>query len=125
MDETHYTKVTNWRWRHFTPKEIASKSDGLIKIDSHSMDCLQKFRELVQVPVIINSGYRSKAHNKLVGGAPNSQHLLGKAFDIRITDALSREKIKFHAKEAGFTGIGDYQNFVHLDTGPARYWDNR
>ena len=34
-------------------------------------------------PIIINSGYRSEAVNKAVGGASNSNHLTGCAVDIR------------------------------------------
>ena len=33
-------------------------------------------------PIIINSGYRSPAVNKLAGGAANSNHLIGCAVDI-------------------------------------------
>ena len=36
-------------------------------------------------PIIINSGYRSSAVNKLAGGATNSNHLTGCAVDIRCT----------------------------------------
>jgi uncharacterized protein YcbK (DUF882 family) len=36
-------------------------------------------------PIIINSGYRSEAVNKAVGGAPNSNHLTGCAVDINVT----------------------------------------
>ena len=35
-------------------------------------------------PIIINSGYRSEAVNKAVGGAPTSNHLTGCAVDIRV-----------------------------------------
>ena len=35
-------------------------------------------------PLIINSGYRSPAVNKAVGGAPTSNHLTGCAVDIRV-----------------------------------------
>ena len=36
-------------------------------------------------PIIINSGYRSQAVNKAVGGAANSNHLTGCAVDINVT----------------------------------------
>ena len=36
-------------------------------------------------PIIINSGYRSEAVNKAVGGAKGSNHLTGCAVDIRVT----------------------------------------
>ncbi len=32
--------------------------------------------------VLMSSGYRSPEHNRSIGGAPNSDHLTGKAFDI-------------------------------------------
>ena len=35
-------------------------------------------------PIIINSGYRSEAVNKAVGGAPSSNHLTGCAVDIHV-----------------------------------------
>ena len=38
-----------------------------------------------EVPIVINSGYRSPAVNKAVGGAPTSNHLTGCAADIRVS----------------------------------------
>ena len=37
-------------------------------------------------PIIINSGYRSPAVNKAVGGVPTSNHLTGCAADIRVAN---------------------------------------
>ena len=37
-------------------------------------------------PLIINSGYRSPAVNKAVGGVATSNHLTGCALDIRVAD---------------------------------------
>ena len=37
-------------------------------------------------PIIINSGFRSEAVNRKVGGVKNSQHLIGQAADIRPKD---------------------------------------
>ena len=38
----------------------------------------------MEEPLIINSGFRSAAVNKAVGGAPTSNHLTGCAVDIRV-----------------------------------------
>lgn len=121
----NYKDVKEWLWKNFTPKEIACKGSGEILVDYHALDCLQKFRLIVDVPFSPNSAYRSEEHNKKIGGAKNSMHRKGRAFDIPITENLSRNLIKFAAKEAGFTGIGDYNTFVHIDTGPVRYWNLR
>ena len=114
-----------WRWSNFSPAEMASNGNGMLLINEHSMDCLQSFRTLLGKPVIINSAYRDPQYNKKIGGAPASKHLLGMAYDVRITDKVTREDIHKFAKIAGFTGFGDYKTFVHIDTGPKRYWDHR
>ena len=38
-----------------------------------------------EVPLVINSGYRSPEVNRLAGGAPTSNHLTGCAVDIRVS----------------------------------------
>lgn len=126
-NEIHYTEcdMSVWRWDFFTPKEIASKGDGLIMVNENAMDKYQAFRVSCGVPHSPNSAYRSEDHNRAVGGAKNSFHLKGEAFDVPIKIGMDRESIHYHAKKAGFTGIGDYNTFVHIDTGPKRYWDNR
>lgn len=45
---------------------------------------LDPAREMLGRPVTVNSGYRCPALNKVVGGAPNSQHAKGEAVDITI-----------------------------------------
>lgn len=127
MKPTHYSKVdmATWPLRHFTPQELACKGDGMVMVDARAAHALQSMRDFLRGPIIVNSAYRSPEYNKKVGGAPGSKHMLGQAFDIRITPFLSREKIHELAKRAGFTGFGDYDTFVHVDVGPARYWDLR
>ena len=114
----HYSKVKpqDWHWKNFSPSEIACKGNGELLVNYAAMDALQTFRELVAVPVRINSAYRSESHNKAVGGAKHSYHKLGRAFDIPITKDLKRDKIHVAAEAAGFKGIGDYNSFVHIDT---------
>ena len=49
----------------------------------YNLNIKEKIKNKNDEPIIINSGYRSPAVNKAVGGAPNSNHLTGCAADIR------------------------------------------
>lgn len=126
-NEIHHTfvRASDWHWNNFTPKEIACKGNGMIVINNDAMDKLQAFREKLGVPFSPNSAYRSLSHNRNVGGAPRSMHRHGRAFDIPLKSGITREDVHRIAKEVGFTGFGDYNTFVHIDTGRKRYWDER
>jgi zinc D-Ala-D-Ala carboxypeptidase len=112
-----------WRWPNFSPQEIACRGSGAITVETDAMDRLQRLRAAIGVPLIVTSGYRSPAHNERVGGAANSMHLRGQAFDISMNN-LDPEWFIREARRYGFSGIGTYPrgNFVHIDTGPAREW---
>jgi uncharacterized protein YcbK (DUF882 family) len=76
----------------------------------------------------IISGYRSPATNEALrkagrGVARKSQHTLGKAIDVRLTD-LDTAKLRDAGIALGRGGVGYYasSDFVHLDTGRARRW---
>jgi hypothetical protein len=43
-------------------------------------------REYMNEPLTVSSFFRSKSVNKLIGGAPTSQHLKGEAIDIKCSD---------------------------------------
>ncbi len=43
---------------------------------------LDPLREIIDVPIYINSGYRCRELNEVVGGSSNSQHMCGLAADI-------------------------------------------
>ena len=47
-----------------------------------SLEYLQIIRDILHLPIHINSGFRSSEHNALVGGVKNSYHLRGLAADI-------------------------------------------
>lgn len=74
------------------------------------------------VPVI--SAYRDPKHNADVGGAKNSQHIHGNAFDLDVSHMPYDERLRLAelARGAGFNGFGFYGNSMHFDIGPARYW---
>ena len=57
------------------------------------------------------------------GIARNSQHLLGKAIDVRLRGVDTAE-LRDAALALKRGGVGYYQNsdFVHMDTGPVRRW---
>ena len=81
-----------WNFRNFTRDEFACGCGcGFDEIDPLIVTTLQRLRDEVQRPVIVNSGCRCKSHNATVKGAPNSQHMRGKAADIRIDGMTSRE----------------------------------
>ena len=113
----HYSQVPKdyWRWPNFTPKEIACKGTGKLLVDERSMDMLQELRYGLNTPLNINSGYRSPEHNKRVGGARNSFHTRGMAFDVRNGRHKVDELVRL-ARAIGFRGIGYYRSFTHIDT---------
>ena len=83
-------------------------------------DNLQVLRDYLGVPVSINSAYRSLEHNRKIGGATNSQHLLAKAADI-VVESKSPEQvaniIKYLISEGKMMqgGLKVYNTFTHYD----------
>ena len=55
---------------------------------------LEEVRALLNKPILINSGFRSKAVNDAVGSRDTSQHRLGCAADIRVTGMTPREVVE-------------------------------
>lgn len=120
----HFNIAKDWRWKYFSPLEIACKHCGELVVDEDALDRLEDFRKRIGVPFSPNSAYRCKKHNDAQGSNENSQHRFGKAFDIPI-GKMTREQIHEVAKKCGFKGFGDYNTFVHIDTGKVRYWNKR
>lgn len=112
-----------WRWPNFTPQEMACKGDGRLLIHAESLDLLQNLRNLLAAPLVIHSAYRTRDYNKRVGGAPGSMHLAARAYDVSMSGHDPHE-FETAARHCGFTGFGFYpdQNFMHIDTGGARWW---
>ena len=79
-----------WRFPNFTRDEFAGKCGcGFDEIDPLLVSTLQRLRDEVQRPVVVNSGCRCRSHNAAVNGSKTSQHLKGKAADIKIEGMTS------------------------------------
>jgi len=76
---------------------------------------LQQIREHFGKPLHITSGYRCQKHNAAVNGTIDSKHTKGQAADFYISGVAPAEIAKF-AESIGILGIGQYDNFVHIDT---------
>lgn len=127
-----------WPWKNFNPQtEIACKGTscgcngelwdseryGLEMPDYFqiSMDAIQALRDAWNRPIILNSAHRCLKHNESIeNSSPHSQHLKI-AFDCRCKKSDQDEFIAL-ASKAGFTGIGRYNSFIHLDMGRKRQW---
>jgi uncharacterized protein YcbK (DUF882 family) len=82
----------------------------------------------VESEVIVISGYRSPATNEALrsssgGVAKKSYHMLGQAIDFRL-DGVNLKQVRDAAISLKAGGVGYYprSNFIHIDTGPVRYW---
>ncbi len=87
---------------------------------------LQTIFDKREIEVI--SGYRTAATNEMLrhtmpGVAKDSYHMKGQAIDIRIR-GIEISLLHDVAKTLGVGGVGYYPqaNFIHIDTGPNRYW---
>lgn len=112
----------------FKVREFACKGSDAIRLDDELVVLLQCIREHFGKPVHITSGYRTAAHNRSVGGAAYSQHLYGRAADIRV-QGIPVEQLAAYAETClpGTGGIGRYPpragravGWVHVDTRPAK-----
>lgn len=103
---------TNFKVREFACKDgsdVIFISEGLVQV-------LQAIRLHFKKPVTINSGYRTPAYNKKVGGASYSQHLYGTAADIVVKGVEPRDVAAYAETILPNTGgIGIYGTFTHID----------
>ncbi|OGT20059.1 MAG: Twin-arginine translocation pathway signal [Gammaproteobacteria bacterium RBG_16_57_12] len=106
------------------------RTNEIIPIEPQLLDLLHALHDSLgsQRPFEIISGYRSPASNGMLaagsdGVAKGSLHMLGKAVDIRLPGrALHDLRQAAVALRVGGVGYYPQLNFVHLDTGPVRYW---
>ena len=115
------TKSSTAQRLHIDNNPTQEVKDNLNALIDNVLDPL---RELYGKPIIVNSGYRSFKLNKAVGGAKNSQHLVGQASDIRtvqntkesnkeLFELIKNSKLPFDQL------INEYDyNWVHVSYSP-------
>jgi uncharacterized protein YcbK (DUF882 family) len=122
-----YRRVALNQLNHFLRD---SQSGEQTEMDPLLFDVLWHTEEITGFhgTVDVLSGYRSPEHNAWLasvsrGVAQDSQHMNGNAMDIRFP-GVPVFKIRQAARSLQMGGVGFYprSGFVHLDTGPIRYW---
>ncbi len=107
-----------------------SQSNKVHRIDIRLLEFLNKIEKTVAQgkEIHIHSGYRSLAFNKRLvihekGAVPNSFHTKGKALDLSIP-GVRLSSVRRAAQTLHLGGVGNYsrRGFIHIDTGPPRYW---
>ena len=82
---------------------------------------LQVLRDFVKRPIKLTNAYRCLSHNRSIGSKDTSQHVKGKAADIKIEGMTPEEVYKtiqiliaVEAMKEG--GLSPYGTFTHYDT---------
>ena len=115
-------QAEHWKaWEpYFYETEFRSPDVRIARMDIDFMARLFTLRRRVGVAMLITSGYRTPAHNALVGGGKRSAHMEGRAADFHVDVAHMHDVIAC-ACALGFTGIGLRgagpwkRRFIHLD----------
>ena len=130
--------ITYWRNGRYVQSELDrlnnflrdSRNGDLVQMDPQLFDILWHVQRQLgtEGPYQVLSAYRSPETNAWLassrrGVAWDSLHMRGQAIDIKLP-GVSAYQIRQVARDLGLGGVGYYprSGFVHLDTGPVRYW---
>lgn len=113
------------KWNEYAPL-YSHEFDSPDEVGSHKhmkpsfMRKLKQARDFAGIPFIVNSGHRTKKHNKKVKGKADSSHLEGWAGDIACSSSRHRALILTAVIKAGFNRIGIGNGFIHVDNDPSK-----
>lgn len=113
-------------WEVFSPGILTAREPYYAILDPSSLTILQTFRDLVGKPFILNNyadggrrkqaGCRLSADNLAIGGAKESQHTKGRAWDVYSPHFSPQEIFDLAQRFKLFGFVKLYKTFVHLDT---------
>jgi zinc D-Ala-D-Ala carboxypeptidase len=127
--------TAHFNWSEFTDRISGTFSGGKVSATAakenarramYKLEALRK--KLGNVPITVNSGFRSIAHNSDVGGASDSMHLYGTAADLDVP-GVANKTVYQKAETCGFSGLETYnEDHQHVDSradlGRAWWWEN-
>ena len=133
-------KTVYWRDGRYVPSALDDinrflsdfRTGDIVEMDPELLDIIYEVREALgsDGTYQVVSAYRSPKTNEMLRGrgaasgvAKKSQHLLGKAIDVRLEGVRTAElRDAAIALERGGVGYYEGSDFVHMDTGRVRRW---
>jgi zinc D-Ala-D-Ala carboxypeptidase len=127
--------TVHFDWSEFTDRVSGTFDGGKVSAAAakenvrramYKLEALRK--KLGNVPITVNSGFRSIAHNADVGGASDSMHLYGTAADLDVP-GVTNKTVYQKAETCGFSGLETYtEDHQHVDSradlGRAWWWQD-
>ena len=108
------TKSQTAKQNHIDNTPTKEVIDNLKKV----MYVLDIVRAHIGKPILVNSGYRCKKLNEMVGGTQNSMHTKGLAADIRTREKedmnIMYEFLKENRKKLKIIELINYKTFIHV-----------
>ncbi len=114
--------TSHFNWSEFTDRVSGTFSGGKVSSGTakeyarrlmYKLEAVRK--KIGNVPITVNSGFRSIQHNRDVGGASDSMHLYGCAADL--ASSVGNLTLYRKAETSGFSGLEAYtENHQHVDS---------
>lgn len=103
----------------FSREELDCPCCGGYGMDPIFIITLNRVRKAYGKTMLVTSGFRCKKYNALVKGSPDSQHMVGKAVDILVSNKNEQYHLIRWAMTYNLGGIGVGSDFIHLDGRPS------